>query len=42
VKKKKKPKAIDLFYSCGGLTFGLKKAGFDVVGVVDNKIVNYF
>lgn len=34
--KAEEPTAIDLFCGCGGLTVGLKQAGFDVITAVDN------
>jgi len=35
-KQKRKPLAVDLFCGCGGLTDGLKQAGFKVIGAIDN------
>ena len=36
LKKKDQPRAVDLFSGAGGLTCGLKRAGFSVVAAVDN------
>jgi DNA (cytosine-5)-methyltransferase 1 len=33
--RKRQPSAVDLFSGCGGLTLGLKQAGFNVVGAVE-------
>jgi len=36
VKKNLKPTVIDLFSGCGGLSFGMQKAGFEVLLGIDN------
>ena len=36
MKKKRKPKVIDLFSGCGGFSYGFQNAGFDVILGVDN------
>lgn len=30
------PKVFDIFSGCGGMSWGLKKAGFEVIGALDN------
>jgi DNA (cytosine-5)-methyltransferase 1 len=35
-RKDKRLTAIDVFSGCGGLTLGLKQAGFEVIGALDN------
>lgn len=40
LRDRKVVKAIDLFSGCGGLTLGLKRAGFRIVGAVENDSVS--
>lgn len=35
LKKNQSPKAVDLFSGCGGLTQGLRSAGYNVVGAIE-------
>ncbi|MDE7411240.1 MAG: DNA cytosine methyltransferase, partial [Paramuribaculum sp.] len=30
-----KPKVFDIFSGCGGMSWGLYKAGFDIIGGLD-------
>ena len=32
----RRPKVVDLFSGCGGLSFGLEEVGFDIVAGIDN------
>ena len=32
----KKPRVVDLFSGCGGMSLGFENAGFDVVAAFDN------
>jgi DNA (cytosine-5)-methyltransferase 1 len=34
--KNSSPKVLDLFSGCGGMSWGLHKAGFQIIGGIDN------